>query len=231
MLSIGTTAYQNAASSQTNDSRLIRQAASTSTTSSTAQPSAIDSTPSKTGDKVSLSPEVEVARLRESLGLNPTGKLTRHNFEAMIQSDQDGVRKALQANLDKLATGISDTIGTITLSQDAKGQIQVAGDWPGKEELAKNLNADPELAKMFTRLSRNSGLLSYADQTVAGAKGATLTDYLDSDTADTNLTNLLKQYDSLKTSKNSLASLINLSSSEVKPFALTYKGGASVQQS
>lgn len=231
MLSIGTAAYQNATSLQTNDSRLIRQAAPPAST--TSQPSsALDTaTHVNTGDQVSLSPEVEVARLRESLGLNPTGKLTRHNFEAMIQSDQDGVRKTLQANLDKLATGTSDTIGTITLSQDAKGQIKVAGDWPGKAELTKNLNADPEFTKMFTRLARNSGLLSYADQAVAGGKGATLTDYLDSDTADTNLFNLLKQYDSLKTSKNSLASLINLSSSEGKPYSLTYKDGAPVQQS
>lgn len=230
MLRIGTAAYQNATNMQTNDSRLIRQTASTA--SATSQPLAPDtSTPAKTGDRVSLSPKVELARLRESLGLNPTGKITRQNFETLIQSDQEGVTKTLQAKLDKLTSGLKDPIGTITLRQDAKGQIQVTGDWSGKNKLTKDLNADPEFTKMFTRLARNSGLLNYADQTVAEGKGTTLADYLDSDTADANLSTLLKQYSSMKTSKNPLANLIDLSNSGGKPFSLAYNNGASVQQS
>lgn len=222
MLSVGNAAYQNAMSLQANDSLFISQA--TSTTSTTSQPSGIldTTTLGNASDRVSLSPEVDEARLRESLGLNPTGKLTRQDLEAVIQSDQNAVRQTVQANLDKLTAGTNGNISTLTLSQDAKGQIQVAGDWSGKDALAKNLNADPEFTKMFTRLSSNSGLLSYADQTVNGGKGAMLIDYLGSGSADNNLSTLLQQYDSLKTSKNSLASLINLSTSAGKPFSFTY---------
>lgn len=225
MLAIGTAAYQNASSLLTADNRLIRQAAST--TSATSQASALASTASTSADRVSLSPEVDAARLRESLGLNPTGKLRRQDFEAMIQSDQEGVRQTMRTALDTLAPGAAgDTVGTLTLSQDAKGRIQVAGDWPGKDELAKKLNADPEFSKMFARLEVNSGLVNYADQMVGGEQGATLADYLDSDSADSNLSTLLQQYDSLKSSKNSLASLIDLSSSAGKPFSLAFDNSA-----
>jgi hypothetical protein len=63
MLNIGAVAYQNASSLQTNDNRLIRQAASrTSPTSQLA--SALDLVkPVNTGGMVSLSPEADVVRL------------------------------------------------------------------------------------------------------------------------------------------------------------------------
>jgi hypothetical protein len=227
--SIGSTAYQNAASLLTSDNSLISQAAPT--TAVTSQSSTPSSAPAaNTGDRVTLSPEVDAARLRESLGLNPTGKLKRQDFEAQIQSDQKGVQQSLQAQIDALAPGTSGTIGKLTLSLDAKGQIQVTGDWSGDDALAKNLNADPDFKQMFTRLATNSGLVNYTDQLVSGgANAATLNDYLNadsSDTADNNLNTLIQQYTSLKTSKNSLASLINLSSNSGPPFSLTYQNGA-----
>lgn len=227
MLSIGTYAYQNAANLLTNDNSLIRQMSATN--AGTATPPLSDSTSTApSGDRVTLSPEGDAARLRESLGLNPTGKLKRQDFEALIQSDKEGVRQTLQANINALAPGASGSIDTLALSMDAKGNIQVAGDWSGKDALAKNLNADADFKKMFTRLSTNSGLMNYADQIANKWKGGSLSDYLDadSDTADNNLTTLLQQYSALKSSKNSLAGLISISSRETPPFTLTYKNGA-----
>jgi hypothetical protein len=224
MLTIGTAAYQNAASLQTSDSRLLRQTASATT--GLTQPAALGvTTTAPAGDRVSLSPAVEVARLRASLGLAPTGKLTRQDFETQIQSDHEAVRQTIQAKLDQ-GSGAGNTMGQITVTQDAKGQMQVAGDWPGKEALAKDLNADPEFTAMFARLAANSKVLSYAGQSMNGGQGATLNDYLDNETADSNLSTLLQQYDTLKGSTNSLASLINLSSNQGEPFALTYTNNA-----
>lgn len=221
MVSIGAAAYQNAANLQTNDSRLIRQTVSTPTPGS--QPVTAAATPvAKVGDRVSLSPEVEVARLRESLGLQPTGKLRRQDFEAQIKADRERVRQALQTTLATMGVAASDAL---TLSQDAKGQIQVGGEWSGKEELAKKLNADPEFSKIFTRLAANSGVLDYTDTLKSGGKMATLSDYLDGDSAETNLVTLLQQYDSLKSSPNSLASLIGLSNNGEKPFSLSFDPG------
>jgi len=227
MLSIGNAAYKNTASLQSNDNRLIAQPAPPA---DSASPKASVPSPARSadaGDRVSFSPEVGVARFRESLGLKPTGKLTRKNFEEQTQSDQAGVRNILQAKLDKLAPGATDRIGAITLQQDSKGKIQVTGDWPGKTELTKSLNADTEFTKIFTRLSRNSGILSYADQMAKGDQKASLSDYLNSsETADSHLSSLLQQYSSLKNSKNVLASLVDLSRSGGKPFSMTYNNAA-----
>jgi hypothetical protein len=231
MLSIGTAAYQNAAGLLTTDNALIRQ--TTPTTVATPLPSAPDTTTAnKTGDRVTLSPEVDAARLRDSLGLSPTGKLKRGDFEARITSDQDGVRQAIQARIDALAPGASGTIDTLTLSQDANGRIQVTGDWSGTTELAKDLNADADFKKMFNRLAVNSGIIDYTKQISTAGNGASLMDYLDGDTetADNNLTTMLQQYGAMRTSKNSLASLINLSSNTDTPFSLTFKNSAAASR-
>ncbi len=231
MLSIGTAAYQNAASLLTTDNALIRQTPPTTIT--TPLPSTPDTTTaSKTGDRVTLSPEVDAARLRDSLGLSPTGKLKRRDFEARIASDQDGVRQTIQARINALAAGTSDTIDTLTLSQDANGQIQVAGVWSGTAELAKTLNADPDFKKMFNRLAINSGIIDYTKQISSAGNGASLSDYLDgdTDTADSNLTTMLHQYDAMRTSKNSLASLIHLSTNTDTPFSLTFTNSAAASR-
>lgn len=229
MLSIRSGAYQNAASLLTTDNPLIRQ--TPPTTVATPLPSAPDTTTaSKTGDRVTLSPEVDAARLRDSLGLSPTGKLKRRDFETRIQSDQDGVRQTIQARINALAAGASGTIAPLTLSQDANGQIQVAGGWSGTAELAKDLNADPDFKKMFNRLAINSGIIDYSQRISSAGNGASLSDYLDGDTADSNLTTMLQQYDAMRTSKNSLASLIHLSTNADTPFSLTFTNSAAVSR-
>lgn len=222
MLKIGTAAYQNATTMQTTDNRLLRPASPAPGYFSQPTIPAATTSESKTGVTVSLSPQVEEAHLRASLGLNPTGRLTRQAFEAQVDSDHQAVRQALQASFDKVA-GAGGDLGQITITQDDKGVIAVAGDWPGKEALAQELNADPEFGTIFTRLAANSKLLSYAGHATDGGQGATLSDYLDNDSADNNLTSLLHQYDSLKNPKNSLASLLNLSMSEGDPFSLTFE--------
>ncbi len=224
----GAAAYQNNASLLTNNGRLVNPAAPL--VKSGNKSAATEATPvAAASDRVSLSPAVELARLRDSLGLPPTGTLTRQDFAARIKSDQEGVQKTLQANLDALAPAAGQPVGAITLSQDSKGQIQVAGDWPGKEALTKNLNADPDFKLMFTRLSANSGVLNATTPAQESGKSATLSDYLDGETADSNLATLLKNYSALKTAPNSLASLVGLGANAEKPFSLSFKAGGAVQ--
>lgn len=226
MLNIGAAAYQNAANSSTNDSRTIRPAPPASGSASKSLPT--PAAAAKSGDRVSLSPAVEVARLRESLGLQPTGKLRRQDFAARIASDRAGIQESLQAKLDALAPEAGEKSGTLTLSQDTKGQIQVAGDWPGQEALTQKLNADPGFKLMFTRLSANSGVLDYSDTTKGGNQAASLTDYLDGDSADNNLASLIQNYAALKNSPHSLASLVSLSANSGPPFSLRFNNGEEV---
>lgn len=224
MSTIRAAAYQTAANLPTNDSRLIRPA--TPAAAGASKATATTTPPAAASDRVSLSPEVEVARLRESLGLQPTGKLRRQDFTARIAADQAGVQESLQARLDALAPEAGKPAGALTLTQDAKGQIQVSGDWPGKEALAKELNGDPQFKLIFTRLSANSEVLNFTTGAAAGGeKAATLSDYLDGEAAESNLTSLLQNYAALKNSRNSLASLVSLGAGSGKPYSLSFANG------
>lgn len=215
---IGAATYQNNANLLTNDSNLVEQATPLQNAGSQNSDSS-SAISASGGDQVTLSPAVDEARLRESLGWPPTGKVTRQDVTAQIQTDQAGVLQTLQGDLEELGLA-SDT--AVTLSQDANGQIQVTGAGASNTALAKTLNADADFTAMFSRLAANSKFLNFSGQAPATAgTTATLFDYLDGNTADSNLTTLLQQYSALKNSNNSLSSLISLSSNSGNPFTFT----------
>ena len=209
--------YQNNASLLSNSS-LIQQAPSSNGSS---QNSYTNSTASAaTGDQVSLSSAVEEARLRDSLGLPPTGKITRQDFTTQVQADQTGVLTAIQDSLNGLGLDPNTPI-TLTLGTD--GQIQVTGAGANTDALTNSLNADANFSQMFSRLATNSKLLSFAGQ-MQSSSGTTptLSDYLDNNNnADSKLNMLIQQYEAMKASSGSLAGLISLSNSSGAPFSFS----------
>ncbi|MDA8164317.1 MAG: hypothetical protein M0017_04720 [Desulfobacteraceae bacterium] len=209
--------YQNNASLLSNSS-LIQQAPSSNGSS---QNSYTNSTASAaTGDQVSLSSAVEEARLRDSLGLPPTGKITRQDITTQIQADQTGVLTAIQDSLNGLGLDPNTPI-TLTLGTD--GQIQVTGAGANTDALTNSLNADANFSQMFSRLATNSKLLSFAGQ-MQSSSGTTptLSDYLDNNNnADSKLNMLIQQYEAMKASSGSLAGLISLSNSSGAPFSFS----------
>ncbi len=220
MTSIGAAAYQNNLSLLTNDSSLVQQTF-LSQNASNQNADRASAAPASGGDQVTLSSAVDEARLRQSLGLPPTGKITRQDFVDQIKADQAGVLQTLQDNLQKLGL---DPNTLVTLSQDAKGQIQVDGAGSNNASLTKSLNGDADFTEMFSRLAANSKFLSFPGQEEATGFAANLSNYLDNETsADSNLATLIRQYSSVKDSSTSFASLISLSSNSGNPFTLTNK--------
>ncbi len=218
MTSIGAAAYQHVLDLLTKNSSMAQQTLPSQNASN--QDAAPDAAaPASGGDQVTLSPAVDEARLRETLGLPPTGKITRQDFIDQIQADQAGVRQTLQDNLQKLGLA-ADT--PVTLSRDARGQMQVSGAGSNNAALTKSLNADADFTKMFARLAANSKFLSFPTQSAAASLTANLSTYLDNESAaNANLATLLQQYSSLKNPSTSFAGLISLSSKSGNPFTFS----------
>ncbi len=112
------------------------------------------------GVQVSLSEGVAEARVRENMGLNPTGPLTLGAFESAAVIQEEIVQDRLEDAIDTL--GI-DPNQQISLTVDSEFNITIAESFPGKSDLEKALNEDPEFELAFKQMSANREIMSYAD--------------------------------------------------------------------
>jgi hypothetical protein len=170
----------------------------------------------KTGDTITLSPEVATARAKEYLGLPPTGRLSLTDFETAASDQKDRVDTILAFALEKL--GI-DPDQTISLSLDSDNDIVIEEDFEGKSELEDALNDEDDFMKAFRGLSANNEVLDYVDSFQMNT--GTLLDYMNPDTSEEYLTSLVAKQSILKSGGNSMETVWQLSRMETS-YTYTY---------
>ncbi|TWI68207.1 hypothetical protein LZ24_02581 [Desulfobotulus alkaliphilus] len=108
-------------------------------------------------DRVSLSPEVEAAKLRESLGLPIRGKITKEIMENSRKAIEETVHHQIaQARQN---AGIPED-AEILVRLTAKGDIRVNSGVKGSWELEKGLQEDKGFKEAFASLGMHQGLNS-----------------------------------------------------------------------
>ena len=169
-----------------------------------------------TGDTVSLSSAVKTAQTREYLGLNPTGPLTLSDIQTTAAQQEETVNGLLASAMETL--GI-DAAQQVSLSFDDNGNIVIAEDFAGSDALEESLNSDEGFVQAFSGLSANNEVMDYAAS--IQSKSATLADYINGDTSDSDLLSLASTYSSLKSAGSSIEALWNISHSET-PYTYVY---------
>ena len=170
----------------------------------------------KAVDTISLSPEVTIARVKEYLGLPPTGRLTLSDFETAATDQKERVDTMLASALKEL--GI-DPDQKISLGLDSGNNIVIGEDFKGKSELEDALNEDNAFMKAFRGLSANNEVLDYVDSIQAKTKS--LLDYMNPDTGSDYLTDLAAKYSALKSGGSSIETVWQLSRMET-PYTYMY---------
>ena len=167
-------------------------------------------------DTVTLSSQVALARTREALGLNPTGRLTLADFESASAAQGEAVDVMLEGALQVL--GI-DAEQQVTLGLNSEGDITIQESFSGKDELESLLNEDEAFQSAFAGLSANSAIINYKDSLLTQAEN--LTKYINENTSDNDLMSLALKYSTAKSAGSSLESLLGVSQSET-PYTHVY---------
>ena len=167
-------------------------------------------------DTVTLSSQVTLARTREALGLNPTGRLTLADFESASAEQGETVDAMLEEAMQVL--GI-DSEQQVSLSLNSDGDIAIQESFSGKDELEALLNEDETFTSAFTGLSANSAILNFRDSLLTQAEN--LTKYINEDTSDDDLMSLALKYSTAKSAGSSLEGLLGVSQSET-PYTHVY---------
>lgn len=198
----------SAIATKTGDSEPTSQTKETNTTS---------------GDRVTFSNDLSIAQTREAIGLNPTGKLKLKDLEEVAQDRKESVSLTLTQTMQSLGIELDQEI---SLSVDSEDKIRISGDFPEKSTLEEVLNENEELTTAFKQLSANQSMLDYISQLQHNAQKTTtnLADYFKADTDFNDLLSLADKYESLKSSDNSMGTLLGLSSSQ-NPYSYTYAPG------
>jgi hypothetical protein len=205
------------------DNRSVIKPADTAKTDGTGKNVSTESQAIKT-DTVTLSSDVGVARLREALGLPPTGKLSRQNFQSAADSGEKAVRAILESTMADL--GVDET-QTVSLSLNTKGKIVIKETFSQKAALEKQLNSDEAFKAGFSRLSTNTEILDFAADLQTNAGSMSLASFMGGESEDSSLNTLLKlaeTYNELKSGKNPLQIIAGLSRRET-PFELVHPAG------
>lgn len=217
------TIVSNAETYKTNDLYLWdnRSVTKSTATAKTAATAATESQAIK-NDTVTLSSDVSIARLRESLGLLPTGKLSREDFETVADSDEKSVEEALESAMAEL--GIDEN-QTISLSLNDKGKIVIKESFSKKTELEKQLNNDEDFMANFSRLSANSEILDFTTELQTSSKSMNLLSFMNNESDEDDWSSLLKlaeTYNELKSGKDPLEIITSISHQET-PFEFVHK--------
>jgi len=194
-------------------------------TTSTQATTEKETTPSApTGDRVTLSKGVAEARTREAMGLNPTGRLKLNDFKTAAENQEKSVDSTLTSLIEELGV---DENQTISFSLNEKGDITINEKFPQKTKMEKILNEDKEFSLTFNRLSANNEILDFAKS--FQSKKTSLVDFMnsDSDTDGSDLLSLASEYSKIKSSDNSLSTLLGISRQEV-PYTFTHDPGNKV---
>ena len=117
----------------------------TDTTSATT-PKTTKSAGTSSGDRVTLSPEVALARLRDELGLTPSGNISKDQLEEARIASASNVNNALTRHMESV--GIP-TDRPLTLTSGSKGTIRVEGSDRAARQLETALNKDEAFKKGF----------------------------------------------------------------------------------
>lgn len=171
------------------------------------------STTGTTSDTVSLSSQVSTAQAREYYGLAATGRLTLSDFESAAAEQEETVSTMLAQAMETL--GISSD-QEVSLSLD-DGNITIAEDFTGKDELEDLLNQDDTFVQAFAGLSSNNEVLDYVDSLTTTS--VSLVDYMGSNTNDSDLLALASRYATIKAA-DSIEDLWQLSHSQT-PYTYT----------
>ncbi|MCW7755083.1 hypothetical protein OOT00_13925 [Desulfobotulus sp. H1] len=172
-------------------------------------------------DRVSLSPEVEAARLRESLGLPIQGKITKAMLETRYEESLDAVNSQLrQARYD---AGIPDE-AEVTVRLTGKGEIRVNSGVKGSWELEKDLQEDAGFKEALASLSMHSrlnGLISSESH-----KSTNLS--LFSDTGEErSLSSIVQEYNALRQNPDPLQAILIQARGQNSDFAFKHPGETS----
>lgn len=161
----------------------------------------------QSGDRVTLSSQVATAKTREAMGLNPTGPLKMENIKNAAQGQEKSVTSKLTALMEELGIGKDQKI---SLSLDKNNDISIKEKFPEKSQLEKALNEDKQFVLDFKGLSANTGIMDYTRD--LQTKTMSLVDFMDSnsDSDWSSTLALASQYNEIKSSKNSLATLLGL---------------------
>jgi len=202
------------------DNRSVIKPADTAKTSGAGKTAPAESRANQK-DTVTLSGDVGVARLREALGLPPTGKLSREDFQTAADSDEETIRASLESAMAKL--GIDET-QTVSLSLNTKGKIVIKETFSQKAALEKQLNSDEAFKAGFSRLSTNTEILDFAADLQAGTGSMSLASFMNSESSDSGwnaLSKIAETYNELKSGKDPLQIIAGLSHSRT-PFELVH---------
>jgi hypothetical protein len=205
------------------DNRSVIKPADTAKTDGTGKNASAESQAIKK-DTVTLSSDVGVARLREVLGLPPTGKLSREDFQTAADSDEETIRASLESAMAKLGV---DENQTVSLSLNAKGKIVIKETFFQKAALEKQLNSDEAFKAGFSRLSTNTEILDFAADLQTSARSMSLASFMNSESSDSGMNALLKiaeTYNELNSGKDPLQIIAGLSRQET-PFELVHPAG------
>ncbi|MCP3944637.1 MAG: hypothetical protein GY710_24600 [Desulfobacteraceae bacterium] len=179
----------------------------------------------RAGDRVTFSKEVAVAKTREALGLNPTGRLTFLDFETAAINQEQTVESVLASFKENLGV---EKDQKISLSLDAQSNIVIKESFAGKTKLEKKLNEDEIFSREFKSMSANNEFLDYVQNLQMGtAKGSTnLFSVMNSGSdLDEMLSLAATKYSDIKSSDNSLATLLSISKSQT-PYTFTHDPGS-----
>lgn len=168
------------------------------------------------GDRVTFSSDLAMAKTREALGLRPSGKLKIKDFESVVEGREEIVKTKLAKIMETL--GI-DPDQQVSLSVDEKYNIRVSEKFPQKSDLEDALNDDEEFTLAFKQLSANQSILDYKSQ--LQTRQASLMDYLNSDADVNDLLASAAKYEEIKYSNNKMETLMGLSQSKA-PYTFVY---------
>jgi hypothetical protein len=171
-------------------------------------------------DRVTFSAGLSLAQTRESIGLNPTGKLKLKDLENVVQDRKDFVSATLTQTIQSLGIKLDQEI---SLSMDSKNNIIISGDFHEKSELEDVLNENENFTTAFKQLSANQSILDQISQLQSNVQNiqVNIIDYFSSDTDFNNLLALADEYESLKDSDNKMKSFLDLSCTQ-HPYSYTY---------
>jgi|GEM_PF-1214913 len=165
-----------------------------------------ENSPDTSGVKVSLSKAVETARLRESMGLEPTGRLRLGDFKTAAKGQRKAVTQKLAQAMEE--QGIKKD-QKISLSLDSKYNLTISESFSGKSNLVKALNSDTAFMASFKQLSVNQQVVDYTKNLTT--RQSSMMDFMNDDSGWDGLMALANQYKEVKSAGNSLTSLLGLS--------------------
>ncbi len=170
----------------------------------------------RAGDTVTLSPDVTRAKAREAMGLNPTGRLKLEDFKTAAAKQEESVKSMIGSAMEYL--GI-DRDQQVSLTVDADYRIVIGEEFSGKSALEDVLNDDGVFELGFKGLSTNSEIINYTKD--LQARTTSLADYFKADTSLDDLLSIASKYETIKSSGNSLETLMGISRSE-QPYTFVH---------